>query len=187
MLSWLTSRRTRQRTARSLYGSIVSAARRQPFYASWGVPDTMQGRFEMIVLHLALVIRRLGSEARAGKRLAQALTETFVVDMDDELREMTFGDLAVPREIRRATAAVFDRHNAYLAALGDPHDMLPRAIETQLAYLQPEKLDAASLAGYVRRASAALGEQASARIMAGQIAWPDVAGGPGGTEGASRR
>lgn len=177
MFAWLRTRRARDRTARSLYGSIVTAARRRAFYANWGVPDTMQGRFEMIVLHLALAVRRLGSEGDAGKRLAQALIEAFVVDMDDAMRELTFGDLAVPREIKRATAAVFDRHNAYLAALDGPHDMLQGTIEIQLAYLGPVGFDAGSLAAYVRRAADRLAEQPRAQILAGQLVWPEPVSG----------
>ena len=123
MLTWLKSSRDRRQVARSLYGSSVTAARAHNFYAQWGVPDTVQGRFEMIALHVALVLRRLDKEGGAGRRLGLALTEAFVVDMDDTMREMTFGDLAVPREIKRATAALFDRHTAYLAALAAPTDM----------------------------------------------------------------
>lgn len=174
MLAWLTSRRTRQKTARSLYGSIVSAARRPAFYASWGVPDTMQGRFETIVLHLALAVRRLGSEGAEGKRLAQALMEAFVTDMDDAMRELTFGDLAVPREIKRATAAAFDRHTAYLAALEGPADILEQTIEAQLAYLEAPGLDVANLADYVRRAVAMQDRQPSPQALAGSIVWPDI-------------
>ena len=54
MFARLRTRRVLNRTARSLYGSIVTAARRPAFYANWGVPDTIQGRFEMIAAHLAL-------------------------------------------------------------------------------------------------------------------------------------
>jgi cytochrome b pre-mRNA-processing protein 3 len=156
-----------------LYGSIVTAARRPAFYANWGVPDTMQGRFEMIVLHLALAVRRLGSAGDAGKRLAQALIEAFVIDMDDAMRELTFGDLAVPREIKRATAAVFDRHKAYLAALDGSHDMLQESIGTQLAYLGSSGLDAGGVAGYMRRAVEMLDRQPDAEVLTGEMVWPD--------------
>jgi cytochrome b pre-mRNA-processing protein 3 len=133
----------------------------------------MQGRFEMIALHLALAVRRLGSEGEAGRRLAQALIETFVIDMDDVMRELTFGDLAVPREIKRATAAVFDRHNAYLAALDGPRDMLQEAIGAQLAYTGAAGLDAGNLAGYVCRAAEMLNRQPGAQVLAGKVVWPD--------------
>jgi len=173
MLAWLTFRRTRRRTARSLYGSIVSAARRRGFYENWGVPDTMQGRFEMIVLHLALALGRLRAEGEAGRLLAQALTEAFVTDMDDAMRELTFSDLAVPREIRRAAAAAYDRHEAYLAALDGAPDTLQRTIEAQLAYLEPAGLDAGSLAHYMRRAAEAQSRQPGTQALSGVIVWPD--------------
>ena len=138
MLAWLKNSRDRRQVARSLYGSSVTAARARVFYAEWGVPDTLQGRFEMIALHVALVLRRLGAEGGSGRRLGVALTEAFVADLDDGMRELTFGDLAVPREIKRAAAALFDRHTAYLAALAAPSDaLLVAALEAQLAYLVP--------------------------------------------------
>jgi cytochrome b pre-mRNA-processing protein 3 len=102
MLGWLKRRRNVRRTARSLYGSIVTQARSHLAYERWGVPDTPEGRFEMIVLHLALVLRRLSKAGEAGRKLGQALTEVFVVDVDDTLREMTVGDLSVPRHVKRA-------------------------------------------------------------------------------------
>lgn len=177
MLTWLNSGRARRQVARSLYGSSVTAARARNFYARWGVPDTVQGRFEMVALHVALVLRRLGTEGLAGQRLGVALTEAFVVDMDDTMREMTFGDLAVPREIKRATAALFDRHTAYLAALAAPTDIsLAQALEAQLAYLVAGgRLDAKSLAHYVHSCARALDAQPAQQILAGEIAWPEPA------------
>ena len=175
MLAWLNKNRSRRRTARSLYGSIVTAARRTAFYADWGVPDTVQGRFEMIVLHLVLVQHRLGAEGEAGARLARALSEAFVVDMDDGMREMTFGDLAVPREIKRATAALFDRHHAYLAALAGTDDMsVQQALASQMAYLEAEGgVNVPRLAAYMRAAARALDGQAAAQIFGGEVVWPD--------------
>jgi cytochrome b pre-mRNA-processing protein 3 len=180
MLAWLNRHHTRRRTARSLYGSIVTAARQQFLYSDWGVPDTMQGRFEMIVLHLVLVLRRLAAEDEPDSRLARMLSEAFVVDMDDAMRELTFGDLAVPREIKRATAALYDRHRTYLAALAAGGDTpLQDALTASMAYAGAgAALDAHSLSRYVREAAGLLGAQPAERILAGQLAWP---GPPGGT------
>lgn len=175
MFARLRTRRAHRGNARLLYGSIVSAARRETFYATWGVPDTLQGRFEMIVLHLALAVRRLGLEGDAGRRLAQAVIEEFVIDMDDAMRELTFGDLAVPREIKRATAAVFDRHGAYLAALDGAGDSLRQSIAVQLAYLGPTSLEAGSLADYMRQAAAMHDRQPGEQLLAGRLVWPDPA------------
>ena len=132
----------------------------------------------MIVLHLALVLRRLAAAGEPGQRLAQALTEAFVVDMDDSMRELTFSDLRVPKEIKRATAALFDRHAAYLAALTPPHDIsLVDALTAQLGYLDPSgRFDARSLSDYVKRCANALDAEPAAQILAGQLAWPHLAG-----------
>lgn len=179
MLTWLKSGRDRRQVARSLYGSSVTAARASVFYAQWGVPDTLQGRFEMIALHVALLLRRLGAEGEAGRLLGVALNEAFVVDMDDGMRELTFGDLAVPREIKRATAALFDRHGAYLAALAPASDIpLDAVLEAQLGYLTPDrKLDSFRLGEYVRRCVSALDAQPAAQILTGEVTWPGPAGG----------
>ena len=177
MLAWLRTRIERRRTARSLYGSIVARARAPVFYAAWGVPDTAQGRFEMIALHLVLVLRRLAAEGRPGERLARALTEVFMVDLDDAMREMTFGDLAVPREVKRAAAALFDRHRAYLASLDAPNDgSASRAIGAELAYLGAgEALDADAIAAYVGSCASALDAESAGSILAGRVAWPPLA------------
>lgn len=174
MLSWITS--GRRKVARSLYGSSVTAARATALYAEWGVPDTLQGRFEMIALHVVLLLHRLAREGEAGRDLGVALTETFVVDMDDGMRELTFGDLAVPREIKRATAALFDRHTAYLAAIAEGTETsLQEALQSQLAYLEAGKaLDSHCLARYVQSCTASLESQAGSQILSGTVIWPVI-------------
>ena len=141
------------------------------------MPDTLQGRFEMIALHLALVLRRLSRRGPRRAAMGVALTEAFVVDMDDAMREMTFGDLAVPREVKRAAAALFDRHRAYLAALAAAADMsLGRRWRPSSAISLPaDGLDARRLSDYVRRCASALDAQPAAHILAGRIDWPDPA------------
>ena len=131
----------------------------------------------MIALHLVLVLRRLAAEGRAGERLARALTEAFMVDLDDAMREMTFGDLAVPREVKRAAAALFDRHRAYLASLDAPNDAsASRAIRTELVYLDAgEALDADAIAAYVGSCAGALDAEPAGSILAGRVAWPPLA------------
>ena len=174
MLGWLKRRLGRDLTARKLYGSIVTQARRPAFYAAWGVPDTPQGRFEMVVLHLALVVRRLTREGAAGQRLARALNEHFIVDMDDTMREMTFSDLRVPREIKQVTAALLDRHKAYSKALAEPQaGKLQEAIAAQLHYLGDSgQFDIVGLADYMRRAASALDPVSGARLLDGHLDWP---------------
>src|SRR5438034_11506425 len=87
-----------QRSIPALYGAIVAQARLPSFYAGYGVPDTLLGRFDMVILHLALVLRRL-REAGAPEPFGQGVFDAFCRDMDHNLREMGVGDLAVPKEM----------------------------------------------------------------------------------------
>jgi len=172
MLALLKKNRALKQTARLLYGSIVTAARRRIIYADWGMPDTLQGRFEAIVLHVVIAQHRLAAEGGGGARLARALSEAFVADMDDCMREMTFGDLAVPREIKGVAAALFDRWHAYAALLGRGQGALGTALAERLAYLGSPDLDVARLADYMCRTYQAIAAQPGADILAGRFAWP---------------
>ena len=181
MLAWLSRRSHRRRNARELYGSIVTQARKPTFYAAWGVPDTMAGRFEMVVVHLSVVLDRLqaeaGAEAGQAATLARALTEAFIADMDASMREMTFGDLAVPKEVKRTAAALFDRHSAYRGPLqGRQAAALAGALRVQLAYLAAAgPMDVDGLAHYMLQAADAIGRQRAGELMAAGLAWPAAA------------
>jgi cytochrome b pre-mRNA-processing protein 3 len=186
MLTWLKQRQDQRQKARSLYGSIVTQARSRGFYGGWGVPDTADGRFEMIALHLVLVLHRLAAAGTPGRRLGQALTEAFVADLDDTLREMTVGDLAVPRQVKRAVAALHERHSAYRAALAASSDApLIAAILARLGGAgASQSLDAARLCGYMRRAKHRLDLLPAIEVLAGRVAWPQTDG-PDATCGRS--
>ena len=71
-------RRSQTHTIRALYGAVVAQARVAAFYADYGVPDTVEGRFDLIVLHLVLLLRRLGSDSDLGRSLAGILASTFL-------------------------------------------------------------------------------------------------------------
>jgi len=178
MLTRLRLWRDRHEKARFLYGSIVTQARSRGFYAHWGVPDTADGRFEMIVLHLVMVLHRLGREGQAGQRLAQALTEAFAVDLDDNLREMTVGDLAVPRHVKRAVGALHERHVSYGAALAASDDgPLTAALHARLeAVGAGAGLEAGRFCTYIRQVSHRLDLLPGAEVLAGRIAWPQIDG-----------
>lgn len=176
MLAWLRQRRNLRRTARSLYGSIVTQSRTKALYAQWGVPDTPEGRFEIIALHLVLVLRRFAREGGPGSTLGQALTEAFVVDLDDTLREMTVGDLAVPRHVKHAVAVLHDRYSTYGAALAAPrNDALPGVVNDRLAALPgAEGLDVPRICAYIREVAGTLDLQPSAEVLGGVLAWPHL-------------
>jgi len=85
----------------AVYAAIVAQSRQPRFYADWGVPDTVTGRFDMISLHMALLFRRLKGESAEARRFSQSLFDLFFRDMDRQLREMGAGDLAVPKKIKK--------------------------------------------------------------------------------------
>ena len=84
----------------AVYRAIVAQSRQPVFYAEWGVPDTVTGRFDMLSLHMSLVFRRLSGAGKAANDFAQALFDLFFKDMDRNLREMGAGDFSVPKKIR---------------------------------------------------------------------------------------
>src|SRR5215475_10229378 len=113
-------RRTPQEgTIACLYGTIVAQARLPAFYQIYGVPDTVNGRLEMIMLHTVLFLRRLEGEAGPIRVLGQEQFDRFCRDMEDSLREM--GVAAVPRNMRRIGEAFYGRLGACGAALDSPH------------------------------------------------------------------
>jgi cytochrome b pre-mRNA-processing protein 3 len=103
-------------TIDTIYGAIVARAREPQFYEHFGVPDTVDGRFDLLVLHLWMVLRRL--EPLSGSDdLAQALFDHFCSDMDANLREMGVGDLTVPKRMQKFGESFYGRSAAYDAAL----------------------------------------------------------------------
>ena len=91
----------RRDTLTPLYGAVVAAARRPIWYRTGGVPDTMDGRFDMVSAILTLVLLRLEGEGDAGRLPAARLTELFVDDMDSQLRQQGVGDITVGKHIGR--------------------------------------------------------------------------------------
>ena len=111
-------RRTpRASTIETLYGAIVAQARAPVFYRSYGVADTVNGRLDLLMLHLALVFERLSRGEAAAKAAGQAAFDRFCQDMDDHLREDGVSDLRVPKDMQRLASAFFGRHRAYISAL----------------------------------------------------------------------
>jgi cytochrome b pre-mRNA-processing protein 3 len=172
----------------SLYGTIVAQARKPAFYQSFDVPDTVNGRLEMILLHVVLLLRRLAATDRSGAlgqailgqatlgqaTLGQAIFDLFCQDMDANLREMGVGDLSVPREMRRIGEAFYGRQAAYCAAL-DSKD--PGMLDAALARNVLERSEGSDkLANYVRAAVRVLAAQDIGELCRGKLEFPDPAG-----------
>ena len=160
-----------------LYGMIVAQARAEPFYRDYGVPDSVNGRFEMIVLHVVLVLRRLDTEPEPARRVGQGVFDLFCRDMDASLREMGVGDLAVPREMRRIGEAFYGRRAAYEAALAarDPQPIAAALARNVFGPASGATGDAERLAVYVREAVRQLAAQDGAALSRGEVGFPDPA------------
>jgi cytochrome b pre-mRNA-processing protein 3 len=104
--------------AAKLYGAIVAQARLPVFYQDLAVPDTLEGRFLVLSLHLFAVLHRLKAEGGAAVGLAQDLTDRFSEDMETVLREIGVGDLAIPKKVRGLASASAGLLQAYGEALG---------------------------------------------------------------------
>jgi len=120
----------REKREQRLYGAIVAAARHVRFYEKLGVPDTIDGRFEMIVLHLFLVLNRLKGEG--VEDLRQRLTDEFFVDMDRSLRELGVSDVTVGKKVRRIAESYFGRVTAYDRALLANSNILEETISRNI-------------------------------------------------------
>lgn len=174
MLSWFRRKAEQGRTAKDLYGASVTQARHQAFFAANGVSDTPEGRAGMIMAHLFLLLDRLSRAGASGERLARALTETFVTDMDDCLREMGVGDLSVPKKVKRAAAELHARCLAYRRALEANDGTLARELLATLPGLEREPERAAEIALYMRCAREALDALPSGELLAGRVTFPSL-------------
>src|SRR5258708_16707213 len=114
-------------TIEAIYGMIVTQAREPLFYRNLGVSDTVNGRFDLLILHLWMVLRRLRRMA-GGEGLTQALFDRFCEDMDGNLREMGVGDLTVPKRMQAFGEAFYGRVAAYDLALSEGAEPLAQAL-----------------------------------------------------------
>jgi cytochrome b pre-mRNA-processing protein 3 len=173
MILHLFRRTPRRGTIASLYGAIVAQARRPEFYRFYGVPDTVEGRFEMIALHLVLVLARLGAATGELRRLGQGLFDAFCEDMDASLREMGVGDLAVPQKMRRVGEAFYGRQAAYRAGLAEAGDAaLAATLNRNVFDGAAPALGAERLAAYMRATAAELSVAEEAALLRGELRFP---------------
>jgi cytochrome b pre-mRNA-processing protein 3 len=174
MFQSLRRRRHRRATIDRLYGAIVAQARARIFYAGLKVPDTVAGRFDMMVLHVHLLYRRLARDGDEMRAVGQQLFDRFCADMDGTLRELGVGDLGVPRKMRAIGEAFYGRAGAYDAALAASDDAaLAAALERNIFGGAPEaRTQARRLASYVRCTEASLAQLDADAVVAGTIAFP---------------
>lgn len=157
MLLGLFRRNRRQDVVETLYQRIAASSRAPFLYLDLGIPDTVEGRFEAVTLHLTLVLRRLGQLPGApAEQLAQDLVDCFFRHLDASLRELAVGDMAVPKRMKALGEAFNGRSRSYDEALNtNGNDVLATTLARNvLGSAEP----AHGLAGYVRLAAAQLSD-----------------------------
>src|ERR1700726_2682795 len=161
-------------TIEAIYGMIVTQAREPLFYRDLGVPDTVNGRFDLLVLHLWMVLRRLKSLESGGAGGSQALFDHFCDDMDANLREMGVGDLTVPKRMQAFGEAFYGRSAAYDLALDAGAEPLAQALCKNI--LNGEGIEKARrLATYVETALEDLSGLDGAALQEGAWKFPLLA------------
>ena len=163
-------------TARELYATSMHAARQPVFFTYWGVPDTPEGRFEMLVLTAFLTLRRL-KEIDGADALSQAYFDVMFEDIDHNLRELGVGDINVGKKVKKLAESFYGRIKAYDSALNEGDDSALKAALARYPFreVSPEDTILDDAATYVRRQSAYLADQADDRLLAGEIAFAALA------------
>ena len=136
------------------------------------MPDTVNGRFELLLLHIVLLLNRLRAEGGKSGNLGQGIFDHFCSDMDGNLREMGLGDLAVPDNMRRIGEAFYGRQGAYETALtvSNPGELAEALSRTIFGLQQGVNVDALRLAAYAREAVRDLANQ---DIGSAELTFPD--------------
>jgi cytochrome b pre-mRNA-processing protein 3 len=160
----------------ALYGMIVAQARSPAFYRDYGVPDTVEGRLDMVILHLVLLLRRLGQGQPAVEAMpvaGQELFDRFCRDIDANFREMGVGDLTVPKKMQQVAGAYYGRAQAYQSALdADDASVLEAALARNVFGASGSVLGARRLATYMREASRRLDAQPAATLAGAEFVFP---------------
>ena len=170
MMKRLRDRKASRQSAAALYDAVVERARSAEFYTAGGVPDTLDGRFELIALHAFIVLRRLQAEPGRGGDLGQALFDTMFDDMDRCLREMGAGDLGVGRRVKFMASAFLGRVKAYEGGLdGDDETLRSALLRNLYGTVAPPPDGGRAMARYTRDQEAALAAQPLDDLLAGRV------------------
>jgi cytochrome b pre-mRNA-processing protein 3 len=172
MFALLKRRNPYEQSARALYTAILEHIRQPAFYEEGGVPDTLDGRFELLLLHAFFVLDPLANKAGKGRNgPGQALFDVIFADMDQGLRESGIGDMGIPKHMRRMMKAFNGRMHAYRGALteGDVKPALRRNLYGTLGDVGEDVL--AQMEAYVQANRALMAGQPLERLQGGAVSF----------------
>ncbi|WP_417513433.1 ubiquinol-cytochrome C chaperone family protein [Minwuia sp.] len=158
----------------AMYGVAATQARSPGFYTDMAVADDFDGRFDLLVIHVHLLIRRLRGLSGDSKKAQQRLFDVFMRDLDQGLRLQGVGDIGIGHRVKKMTHAYYGRAVAYDAALDEGDgDALAAAIRRNLYREGPVSepvLEA--MTAYVTAQDVRLGELGEDAVLAGDLAFP---------------
>jgi len=168
-----TRRRSIRDAAALAYGRVVEQARQPVFFAGYGVPDTLDGRYELICLHAFLYLYRLKADRPRSTELSQAFFDAMFADLDRALREMGTGDLSVGKHVKRMARGFYGRIRAYQDGIESADSALAAALERNLFGTVPgSSPQIAEMAEYVQAAVGELARQPAAELLSGRVRFP---------------
>jgi cytochrome b pre-mRNA-processing protein 3 len=170
MLSILRKKNPYEQPAKAVYAQLLEKTRTPVFYMNYGVPDTFDGRFDLLVLHAFFVISRLTGEGQEGRDFNQALFDTIFADMDQSLREIGIGDMGIPKRMRKMMKAFNGRMHAYADGLVDEaklSDVLKRNVYGTIKDVPAQHIE--SMRDYMKRSIGTLEKYSSLDVMAGKV------------------
>ena len=175
LLALFAKPRERARRAAAHFTGLVAQSRKVDFYESLGVPDTLDGRFDLMVMHASLYLKRLRAAGREGRELAQAAFDNMFDNLDQSLREMGVGDVTLPKKVRAMVSAFYGRAAAYDNALADtrPEPLADALVRNIYAGKAPDEAIVERLSAYLRSAAKSLLEASDETILNNQYRWPE--------------
>ncbi len=170
MLSRFKIRNRNRAIVDALYAGIVARSRTSELFAGFGIPDTVMGRYESLMIHVLLALSRCRNDA-ATAAPAQDLVDRFMTDIEDSIRQIGIGDVAVPKRMRKLAGMFYQRVDAYDAPLRNGDETALSAALTRLALAEaaPAESDPRALATYMIQTRAELDLVPTERILAGQL------------------
>ncbi len=173
MFKFFRARRAEKQVAYSLYTKLVEQARHPAFYSEYGVEDTIEGRFDMILLHLFLVDDRLEQAGEEYITLRRNIHEAMVTDLDRSFREIGVGDMSVGKEMKKVGNAWLGRHTVYAAAFAnsEAENSLTEALANNV-YSGDSTAPADKLALYMIKAKQLLTSADVETMVGGNIVFP---------------
>jgi cytochrome b pre-mRNA-processing protein 3 len=178
MFRWFAERAARREAAEKIYDSIVAQSRNPVFYVRCGVPDTLSGRFDMLVIHMFIVMQNLKLGANEGKLLGKEIIEAFVREMDSMVRDLGISDAYVAQEVRKIADLFYKQLVVYTTAVEQNNKgALGEAIwKSFQSGDDAANVAADELADYIFQSIRNIGEMPLNMLLQGHLNFPEIYG-----------